>query len=284
MGFDGFKGIERRSVDRMDQAFEKRPVIINAHEKALKAFDEDAIHPEEFSELYGADVIARDLAKVESIKQKFAAPDRAKFASEIMEGVIYDQSELSDWLGPHAHTIKTSEYDDIINGVDLVVEFDEPSQARRHLALGVDATFGSRTIEKKFDRIKAEIDAGSLASIKYFRSQNGTFMGRLSQVPRVVTGIDQEHLLDIAGMWTNGKHKELAAHPAQRLVLAQIGQQLRTFSKYAERTGRPEFVRSYDEAYAIVRAVADTKTGIDVSSIKEDKVHKEIIAQLAMFK
>ncbi len=284
MGFNGFNGFERRSQERLDQAFETRPVIISAHDRVVETFREDAIHPEEFSELYGKDVIERDLATVERIKGKFNAPDRAKFASEIMEGIIYDQSELSDWLGPHAHTIKTSEFDDIVNGVDLVVEFDEPSQSRKHLALGVDATFGSRTIEKKFERIKTEIDSGDLATIKYFRSQSGNFMGQLSQVPRVVTGIDQEHLLDLAGTWNQGLKKELAIHPAQRLVLAQIAQQLKTFSAYAERTGKPQFVRPYQEAYAIVRAVADTKRDIDVSTLKEDKVHKEIVSQLEMFK
>lgn len=279
-----YEGIERRAHQRLDRAFETRPLMINAHDRAMKSFAEDAIHPEEFSDLYGSEVIQRDLATVERLKAKFGAPDRAKFAAEILEGIIYDQSELSDWLGPHAHTIKTSEFDDIVNGVDLVVEFDEPAQSRKHLALGVDATFGTTTIEKKFLRIKEEIDSGNLASIKYFRSQTGNFMGRLSKVPRVVTGVDQEHLLELAGVWTQGLNKELGVHPAQRLILAQIAQQLKTFSAYAERTGQTALVRSYQEAYDIVRAVSLSKQGIDVSAFKEDKVHKEISAHLALFK
>lgn len=271
-------------MQSLDKSFETRPAMISAHERVLKTFEEDAIHPEEFSDLYGREVINHDLASVERIKSNFGPADRAKFASEIMEGIIYDQSERSNWLGPHAHTIKTSEFDDIINGVDLVVEFDEPEMSRRHLALAVDATFGSRNLEKKFSRIKAEIDSGKLGSIKYFRSQNGNYRGELSQVPRVVTGIDQEHLLDLAGIWNQGLNKELAVHPAQRLVLAQIAQQLKTFAAYAERTGKPELIRPYKEAYATIRAVSDTKTNIDVSSLREDKVHKEIVSQLEMFK
>jgi len=284
MGFDGFKGYERRAVSRMDGEFEKRPVIIEAHERVMKTFEEDSIKPVEFSELYGEDVIARDLAYVSHMKAKFGAGDRAKLASEIMEGIIYDQSERSDWLGPHAHTIKTSEYDDIANGVDLVVEFDEPEKSKKHLALGVDATFGSQNLEKKFLRIKEEIDSGKLANIKYFRSQDGSFMGQLSKVPRVVTGVDQEHLLDLAGTWAQGLNKELGVHPAQRLILAQIAQQLKTYGAYAERTGRHEFVRSYQDAYATIRAISDTKRSIDVTLYKKDKVHAAIIAQLERFK
>ncbi len=247
-------------------------------------FEEDAIRPEEFSGLYGEDVIARDVAAVNKRKESFGAPDRAKFASEIMEGIIYDQSERSDWLGPHAHTIKTSDYDDIMNGVDLVVEFDEPEQSRKHLALGVDATFGSHHLDSKFSRIKSEIDSGELATIKYFRSQSGSFMGRLSHIPRVVTGIDQDHLLDLAGTWEQGLNKELGVHPAQRLVLAQIAQQLKTYAAYAERIGRHQLVRPYQDAYATIRAISDTKRNIDVSAYKEDKVHAAIIAQLENFK
>ena len=284
MGYDGWKGFERRSESRIDQEFEKRPIIQNAHERALTVLHDDDIKLEEFSELYGEDVIKRDLATVERIKAKFSGPDRAKFASEIMEGIIFDQSERSDWLGPHAHTIKTSEFDDIVNGVDLVVEFDELRQARKFLALGVDATFGQRTIEKKYLRIKEEIDSGKLANIKYFRSQSANFMGQLSKVPRVVTGIDQEHLLELAGTWTQGMNKELGTHPAQRLVLAQIAQQLKTFGAYAERTGKTELVRPYQDAYATIRAISDTKRHIDVGPLREDKVHKEIVGQLAIFK
>lgn len=280
----GYEGIERRAQERIDRSFETRPVIISAHEKAMKAFEADTIHPEDFKDLYGEEVIARDLARVESIRAKFAPEDRAKYAAEIMEGILCDQAERSDWLGPHAQTIKTSEYDDFINGVDLVVEFDEPEQARKHLALGVDATFGTRTIEKKFTRIKEEIDAGQLASIKYFRSQNGSFMGRLSRVPRVVTGIDQEHLLDLAAIWNQGENRALAVHPVQRLVLAQIAQQLRTFGDYAERTGKHELVRPFREALTTVREVSQKKTSIDVSSVRDDKVHREITGHLEMFK
>jgi len=109
-------------------------------------------------------------------------------------------------------------------------------------------------------------------------------MGKLSKVPRVVTGVDQEHLLDLAGTWTQGLNKELGAHPAQRLILAQIAQQLKTFASYAEHTGQTALVRPYQEAYDIVRAVSATKLAIDVSAFKEDKVHKEIVAHLALFK
>ncbi|HEY1041864.1 MAG TPA: hypothetical protein VGE48_00360 [Candidatus Paceibacterota bacterium] len=278
------EGFGSRSMHRLDRSFETRPAMIEAHAKALSAFEADSIDLEEFRDLYGSEVIDADLAKVARLKSNFAPEDRNKFASEIMEGIIYDQSERSDWLGPYAQTIRASEYDDYVNGIDLVVEFDEPERSRSHLALGVDATFSRTNIEKKLRRVKDEIDSGSLASIKYFRSQNGRFMGRLTNVPRVVTGMEKDRLLELATIWNQDDNKTLAAHPAQRLLLAQIAQQLKVFKGYAERTGKHQFVRPFDETLATIRGVSEKKTSIDVSSVRDDTVHKEIVSCLEMFK
>lgn len=255
-----------------------------SHKRAMEVLKDSTIQLDEFSELYGADVIQRDKAEVERIKKTFEPHDRNKFAADILEGILCKEAELSDWLGPYAQTLKTSEYDDIKNGVDMVVEFNLPQQARSHLALGVDATFGTRTIQKKFERIKREIEEGELARIKYFRSQNGGFMGQLSNIPRVVTGIDREHLLELAGTWNQNRKKELAVHPAQRLVLTQMNEQLRTFRDYAERIGRKDTAQAFAQSRGIILPILREKQSIPLAELENDKVHREILTGLEMFK
>jgi hypothetical protein len=280
----GFGGMEDRMLRSLDSAFEDKPVIRAAHKRAEELFKHDSIRPATFADLYGDEVIKKDEATVARLKQKFDNNPKNKIPADILEGIIYEHTELSDWFGPHASTIKTSEFDDIVNGVDLAIEFDEPQRSASHLALGVDATFGTGTIGKKFDRIKAEIDRGQLATIKYFESTHGNFKGQLSQIPRVVIGTEKEAILRLAGMWTQGEKKELGAHPIQQLLLLQTYSQLTTFASYAKKIGRNELVRPYETAIAIMENIMKNKDRMDLDQVKKDKVHGEIISHLSMFK
>lgn len=270
-------------LSRIDGNFEDKPLIQRAHKKAGQLFEREAIKISSFADLYGDEVIANDEQKVARLKKVFELEKRGKIPADILEAIILQEAELSDWFGPHASTIKTSEFDDFINGVDLTVEFNEPQRSASHLALAVDGTFGATTISKKFDRIKAEIDRGELATIKYFESQNSSFKGRLSFVPRVVIGVDKEALLRLAGMWTLEEKKELAAHPISQLILLQTHAQLRAFAAYAERNGKDKLARPFANSIAIIEEVLKGKSTTSLDFLADDKVNKEILEHLSMF-
>ena len=237
---------------------------------------------EDFSELYGEENVAKDRKKVRDIKSRFEE-DKNKIPATVLEAIVMEQSELSEWFGPHASTLRTTEFDDFVNGVDLVVEFNEPERSSSHLALGVDVTFGASTIQKKFRRIKDEIDAGQLASVKYFRSQNSRFQGRLSQIPRIVIGIEKENLQNLAALWVQGKKKELGIHPVQRLILVEARRQLETFAKYAADKGKKELAAPYAYALALVDEILKQKSAIQLGELEDDRVFQEIMESARSF-
>lgn len=267
--------------------FETSPIIRAAHQKASILFAGDAINPSDFGDIYNPLAIKADKDRIHQLKEQVFELGSSKIAADILEGIIYEQIELADWFGPYAHTIKTSEFDDIVHGVDLIVEMSEPERSASHLALGVDATFGSQTIQKKFTRIKRDIDDDRLAKIKYFQSSDGRFKGQLTQVPRIVLGVDRTALLSLARMWTEGKKAELGTHPVQDLLLKQARSQLVTFASYAKSRHKHEATRSYETALAALRNITKTKVAQapseGVPDMSDDKVHAEILANLSMF-
>ena len=127
-----------------------------------------AIKMEEFSDLYG-ERIKKDKALLEERKKGFSETYGAK-RGKILEAILNEQIELNNWLGQEALTIIPSEFDDIINGVDVVVEF-EREEGFKHMALGLDMTSSANEIRRKLFEARKHILKGDLTQIKYFISE-----------------------------------------------------------------------------------------------------------------
>lgn len=257
------------------------PAVRTAHRTAEKMLNNDAVDPRNFITLYGEENVARDLAYVEKREAGFTR-DANEVYAKVLEAVLYDQIELSGWFGPKARTIKTSLFDDIANGSDLILELEKLS----HLSLSVDVTFGTTTEDKKFLEIKEKIDAGTLGKIKYFDSESGG----LSKVPQVVIGVEKDVVIQLARLWMgeHGRNEEdsakLAAHPIQRVILTEILIQLITFKKYAEQTGKESLVPIYQKNINVLEDILRAKPPIAMGELEKDKVFAAIKSSLAMFK
>ena len=283
----GFENSQQRNTDaRIDRSQNKfeHPVLRRMQGKAEQILAEDAVDPVRFIELYGGENVTRDLKKVERLKSEFA-PHESKGAADVFEAVFHQHVELSDWLGPNAETIRASEYDDIVNGIDLVVEFNEGDTAR-HLALGVDVTFGSLSMQKKFQRIKAEIEANKLATVKYFETHG--YQGSLTQTPRVVVGVELDKVIQLAGLWERGDNKSLGSHITKDIVADAIERQLRSFLFYAQSVRADDAVKSYTRAYNTFRNVHTTRNGFTedrsrIQLMQADRVYQAILENLKQF-
>ena len=235
-------------------------VLAEAYKRALERFEHDRIQPEDFADLYSADVISSDLEYVRRIEERTKRDDAALGYVEsakwgvVLEEVFADQIELNDWLGEGVNTRKASRYDDLQNGVDEIIEMAEESSIN-YLALAVDVTYSEKKFQKKFSKIRSEIDSGELATVKYFANSEGSFRGRLAKVPRVVVGVNRTTLAELAKLWIERDNKALADHPAQFQILDEINVQLESFRKYAERLGRGDIVRIYDRQLALLRKI-----------------------------
>src|SRR5690606_659085 len=123
-----------------------------------------------FSDLYSEEIIKRDKKATEEALRNFNEKNseedkQAKILADIFEAIIFDQGEMSEWFGKNVTTVKTSKYDDIVNGIDAILEFEE-KQRRSHLALGIDATYQTFA-DQKIDRIRNRIERGEMGKVKY---------------------------------------------------------------------------------------------------------------------
>lgn len=259
-----------------------------AFEQAMEILSIDAIVMEEFEELYGAENIKRDKQYVERMESRFQREDTPEQRGQeriatIFQAILHEQIESNNWLGPTAHTIKTTRFDDVKNGVDEVVEFQEEKGKASHLALAIDVTFGAEPA-KKLRRIKEEIEAGELARVKYFSSD---FLGRkeeLAKVPRVVVGAEPETIKELTDLWLKKNNKELAGHPIQFLILEEIRLQLETFENYARQTGHGELAGRYRQALDIIKEISAVKKGKKSdNALEDDKVFQGLVKYLKKF-
>ncbi len=248
------------------------PTIESIYPFAEKLIRENAVNPLIFTDLYGERNVEDDLNKVKDYEKKFS-PDANKKTAEVFEAIMLT-GELHNWFGEKAETIKTSRFDDIINGTDMIVEFEEDAPRRfSHLGVAVDVTFGTVSLEKKFDRIKKEIDSGKLAKIKYFHSQKEHFRGERSNIPRVIIGVEYDKVVELAALWLRKENDKLAKHPVQRLILEEAALELEVLRNYCERTGKAELIPLYEKDLIIIKNILKNKNWVKFDDeLSNDKV------------
>jgi hypothetical protein len=205
-------------------------------EKARKIIEADRVRMEDFRDIYGDAAVTADMAKVTDLKRKFAAREtpeqrRIKEFATMFEGLILDQIDQSMWFGEGVSTVAASEYDDLMNGVDVIAHIDVDGTARSTMGLGIDVTFASYP-RKKVDSILASIQKANATTIKYF--ENGDVRGQLKQVPRIILAVEGKNVEDLARIWTTEK-RGLVRHPIILQLATQISTQLEAYEQFSRR-------------------------------------------------
>lgn len=234
---------------------------------------ESSIRMDNFSDLYGAEVIKRDKERVAQLRKIFADLGRAdspekkdnKKRAQIFEALLTQMIELENWLGQEAETIVPSEFDDFENGVDLMVEFQSKG-GFKHLALSIDATTHIPSIEEKLERIKGDIEHGHLTTIKYFISEKANLRGELKEVPRVVIGAEAGTIKELSGLWL----KTLKAKQKKQELEKSLGQAANNDS---------EFIKLKKEIRTLQTQMAEHR--IQFQILEEIKMQLECFIKLA---
>jgi len=222
MVYTGFMSNEAiRNVDsasRSEAITETADKLMTRHETVSDNLKKIAIQPLDLvrendpNDIYDIERVKQDLAYVETRKRQFASAEKRKLSNglsmseseklaEIAEYDIIRGINIGGWI-PQGRAIKTSEFDDIQNGVDFVMEIGSRESAIGHLGMGVDVSF-SLDLGKKFRRIKHDIDSYDgdmyrLGVVKYFQSEQAGMRGELSGLPRIVAAYDLGVLEDLA--------------------------------------------------------------------------------------
>lgn len=255
------------------------------YREIVDAAREYKIDMNDFSEIYGdltkdAELVSRYEAN--NGKENTPKENEAKKIAKIFEAILCQQTELSEWLGSDVTTMLCSDYDDYVNGVDIVAEFSEGDFSPSYLGLAVDATYSS-DLSKKFKKIKNEIASGKMAEIKYFKSSEMDFMGKMSQIPRVVVGAKYQTIIELVEMQKAGKKKELGNHWIQFQILEQILEQLEEFQKYADKIGQENVSLKISRVKNRINRILGNKKKMVKDSGQRDSFCGDIEKHLAEF-
>ncbi|MEK7189017.1 MAG: hypothetical protein AAB671_00730 [Patescibacteria group bacterium] len=171
-------------------------------------------------------------------KQKTAGLQRRDVAEKteravILEALLAEHIERSEWMGGNAYTFQTTEFDDRINHTDLVIEFGRP-EGGQYLAIDVTTAKDREVQARKRERIDQEVDIGKLTTIKYFESQTDDERPQktLRHIPRAVIHVSPEALKRITEIQYDilqkkkGANQKMAEDPVQIELLEQIENQM----------------------------------------------------------
>ena len=262
-------------------------VLDQAYHEAEGVLSLEIIEPSQFSHLYKADMIKKDNEYVDKRNAEIeenSDPDqeRIKKIATAFEAILYQESELSAWLGKNVITINASEFDKFKNGVDIIAEFHEET-GTSHLAMGIDVTF-STDLENKFNRIKESIDDGELTEIRYFYSKDTGFMGQLNMVPEVIIGAEFKTIEELIDLWLERGNKEaLGKHQIQFQILEQILIQLKAFEEYANKNRKFEIAARFGKARVLIERIYSDKQESLVDEKIRDSVFDAIKGNLRKF-
>lgn len=266
------KGFEQIESTPLQPPYLYPEKIRDLEQRAQRYLNRHGVRMDDFTDLYGEKNVRTHKDYVDRHIREFEHSDGKRIAT-IFEAVFLEHGEQSNWFGDKAEVIKTSVYDDIKNGVDTVLEIVENDNTAAHLALGIDVTF-SNQIGGKLERIRSEIEGGTLAEIKYFKSDRLGIRGEMKQVPRLVIGVDIKTVDELARLWDENKKSALATHPIQLQIIEEIIIQLETFADYAERIGRSNLTEIYDRALRIAKNIyTDRKSQITDPGTRDHGFH-----------
>lgn len=261
--------------------WERQEILDKAYRKAELLSSQHEIKPESFIDLYTKDAVEADIEYVKKMDQAFEINNtevdkQHLVVAKILEAIIFEQGEQSDWFGPNATTIKTSPYDDYKNKLDSIIEFSEGENRASHVAFGIDVTYAS-SAHNKFQYIKDRIDKGELARIKYFVSDRISFRGELSQIPLTVISTHYDTINQMAADWITADKKALAEHWIQFQILEELMEQCRLFSAYAQKVNQSRISQSYSNLQKIIdKVLTDKKLTLRDPEIRDNNFYSSL--------
>ena len=200
--------------------------------------------------------------------------------TEIFEFLFYNQVKNHQWLnggGEEFTAYLASEFDDVNNGVDVILEkkkrIGEIDGENNIYGAAIDVTNSSfpAVVERKITDIEEKIFNSAdkqdgkkrLPRIKYFKSELTGQKGPIDAMANMVVGASYEHVLGlfedvfhdqlVTGPAKTELHESGESHPFNLMVLEQIFAQTYYLKLYSRYFGAPEL----ENKYAKLRNCAD---------------------------
>jgi len=198
--------------------------------------------------------VERDKKFLTTIRNGVGQKDKIERA-EIFEAIVGRFAENADWFG--GYVVKTLEYDDRVNGVDFVIEWESKKGTVR---LGVDVTVSQlERVQTEIRKSINDLGDGHLSNVKYFRSEvdvdeetGENKKLRLSNIPKVVIHLDKETIDDLCRLALRvvakekGANRELERTDVATRFLSEMRDQLDGQFEYLEEMKKEKFIKLYN--------------------------------------
>lgn len=291
--------------------------ISEEEEKAFELitadYNERAIQMNDFYNIPGywplriRDDKERVTKKKKEIQETNTEPTKA---AKLLEAILVEQIELSNWFGENTYTIIPSEYGDLFHGIDLALQIEDEAQGVKHLAMGIDVTTSPIAIRKKLSIIKKHIRTGTLTMMEYFHSDDydPDFYGAMTHIPQVVVGTERKTMRELSDLWLKGYRRakinkktaqpplspegeasqrdqaketkdKLGKHRIQLLLLEEIKMQLTVFHEFALQSRQNQAAEKLASVLSLVESILRTRktpTPDDVFKNSEDDVFQAL--------
>lgn len=230
----------------------EREIMTTAYQESIRLREQDMMDPDNFSDTYAPDLLNRCADYVERREAEFEAQSiedpnliRAEVFGKTLEGILHDVIQQGAY-GETVRSVATAKYDDYHGGIDEILE-RRTEDGTAQIGCALDFTFGKT--DKKISEIVNDIENGKQREVVFYESPFGDppeIHGRLRGIPRIVVGLDAEHIVDIAEQWLASPE---AAKDNQLflLVLRQIMMQADVFSEVARKKQQTEIKSKYDQ-------------------------------------
>lgn len=288
---------------------EKPETLSEAEEQVYQTLiphlEELAINLDDFKEENRQENIKIDKEKVQQRKEELKQMGQSEISSskkrsKILEALMAEQIEISDWFGPNVNTVIASEFDDLFNSIDMVVEFgDEKEKDSHYDPVGIDVTSTTERIEKKLYKIRDSLRQWGGSRIRYFRSERQNPKTTLKEMPRLIIGVEPELLEELSKLWLEANEhrlenrnplelssqekqkiraarESLAKHRTAKLILEELKIQLETIIKFAKKY--KEDPSKFERLLTIVKGLLKLKNidSEDENKNNQDKIYQTI--------
>ncbi|PID83258.1 hypothetical protein CSB11_01835 [Candidatus Campbellbacteria bacterium] len=256
-------------ASKTEVLYGKKPEDIFALNKFFKQKEiqkvKNEINPLEFSSqnggLYDPKLVNDHLEIARKRRKKFDQIDRAKIESFIEHNQVNLAKEFfkkqllaqsfEDVLpclvnkyalfGEHTNAYKTCDYDDMENGIDMILEYSDDNKdkngviANSYAGVGIDLCIGNtETVESKVNNIRNKLWRDESYKVDYFKSKSG-YMGGLNNLARVVVSGSTNTALMLSEAYMhnekNGTKRDIQNYRFMTQSLEEILLQIKYYKK-----------------------------------------------------
>ncbi len=151
---------------------------------------------------------------------------RAKISEALLPNLIENY-----WIPEKFYFTETSEFDDWVNGVDNIIEFEEKPE--KGAVVDFTTAVDREKIRDKVEKIHKKIEEGTLFEIKYFKSQKEpTQYSHLKMVPAIIIGIDPSLLGELCDLYLKKEREKIENHYFKYALFDEVVAQINYYKKY----------------------------------------------------